>query len=131
MIPVSSTAVEVKPFSSSTVSRIERILLDDQNIATLPTSAISGYVTVAYDGYCWIGCVLSINSQDHNITVKFLHPHIPATSFFYLQHEDILEVDPYILTIVHPITATGRSYNITRNEMLEASSALESYLSCM
>ena len=75
---------------------------------------------------------LVVYSQDRNITVKFLHPHIPATSFFYPQHEDILEVDPLdILTIVHPITATGRTYNITRNEMLEASSALESYLSCL
>lgn len=132
VIPVSSTAVEVKPFSSSTVSRIERVSLDHQTVAALPTSAIGGYVTVAYDGCCWIGCVLSINSQDRNITVKFLHPHIPATSFFYPQHEDILEVDPLdILTIVHPITATGRTYNLTRNEMQEATSALESYLSCM
>ena len=111
---------------------MSRVSLDHQTVTALPTSGIGGYVTVAYDGYCWIGCVLSINSQDRNITVKFLHPHTPATSFFYPQHEDILDVDPLDnLTIAHPITATGRTYNITRNEMLDASSALESYLSCM
>ena len=59
LIPVSSTAIKVKPFSSSTVSRIERVSLDHQTVAALPTSAIGGYVTVAYDGYCWIGCVLT------------------------------------------------------------------------
>ena len=114
------------------VGRAATVPMKHQPVAALPTSAIGGNVTVAYDGNCWIGCVLSINSLDLNITKIFLHPHIPATSFFYPQHEDILEVDSLvILTIVHPITATGRTYNITRNEMLEASSALESYLSCM
>ena len=42
VIPVSSTAVEVKPFSSSTVSRKERVSLDHQTVAVLTTSAIGG-----------------------------------------------------------------------------------------
>ena len=128
VIPISSIAVEVKPFSSSTVSRIERVSLD-QTVASLPTSATGGYVTVVYDGSCWLGSVLSINPQDHNIRVTFLHPHIPAASFLYPHREDI---DPFdILSIVQPSTTTGRRYNLTRKEMQEATSALESYLLCM
>lgn len=131
VIPISSIAVEVKPFSSSTVSRIERVSLD-QTVASLPTSATGGYVTVVYDGSCWLGCVLSVNPEDHNVTVTFLHPRIPAASFLYPHREDILEVDPFdILSIVQPSTTTGRRYDLTRKEMQEATSALESYLLCM
>ena len=114
VIPVSSRAVEVKHSSRSTVSRIESVSLDHQTVAALRYSAIGGYDPVAYDGCCWIGCVHGINSQDRKITIAFLHPCIPATSFIYPQHEDILEVDPIdILTIVPPITATSRTYNFS------------------
>ena len=37
----------------------------------------------AYDGSCWLGCVLNVNEQEHAITVTFLHPSIPSASFFY------------------------------------------------
>lgn len=128
VIPISSTVVEVKLFSSSTVSRIERGLLG-QSVASLSISAISGYVTVAYDGSCWLGYVLSISSQDHNITLTFLHPCIPAASFSYPHREDVLEVDPSdVFTIVQPSTITGRRYTLTRKD---ATSALESYVSCV
>ncbi|KAL5457646.1 hypothetical protein EMCRGX_G034929 [Ephydatia muelleri] len=94
--------------------------------------AVSGYVTVVYDGSCWLGCVLSVNPEDHNVTVTFLHPRIPAASFLCPHREDILEVDPFdILSIVQPSTTTGRRYDLTRKEMQEATSALESYLLCM
>ena len=30
----------------------------------LPFSAVGGYVSVAYDGYCWLGCMLNVNEQE-------------------------------------------------------------------
>ena len=35
--------------------------------------AISGYVTVAYYGECWLGCVVGAHETEHAVTVKFLH----------------------------------------------------------
>ena len=76
----------------------------------LPFSAVGGYVSVAYDGYCWLGCVLNVNEQERAITDTFLHPSIP---FFYPKRNDVLNIDPSdILTRVQPsiATATGRTY---------------------
>ena len=36
-------------------------------------TAIGGYVTVAYNGECWLGCVVGAHETEHTITVKFLH----------------------------------------------------------
>ena len=36
-------------------------------------TAISGYVTVAYYGEYWLGCVVGAHETEHAITVKFLH----------------------------------------------------------
>ena len=49
----------------------------------LPFAAISGYVTVIYDGLCWLGYVVGVEESDHVVTVKFLHPCIPAASFVF------------------------------------------------
>ena len=75
-----------------------------------PLPLVGGYVSVAYDGYCWLGCVLNVNEQERAITDTFLHPSIP---FFYPKRNDVLDIDPSdILTRVQPsiATATGRTY---------------------
>eukprot|EP00731_Ephydatia_muelleri_P027627 Em0019g500a len=76
---------------------------------TVPAvEAINGYVTVAYDGSCWLGCVLKVDEEGCTINITFLHPCIPAKSFVYPKHEDILDMDPSdILTRVNPTTVTG------------------------
>ena len=127
VVLVSTTVVEVKSFSSSTSPRKERVALG-QAFTPLPFGGIGGYVTVAYDGSSWLGCVLNVNEQEHTITTTFLHPCIPATTFVYPEQKDILDIDPSdILTLVQPSTATGRTYTLTKKEMQEASRALQSY----
>ena len=81
--------VEVKSFSNSTSPRKERVALG-QAFTPLPFSAIGGYVTVAYDGSSWLGCVLNVNEHEHTITTTFLHPCIPATTFVYPEQQDII-----------------------------------------
>ena len=84
----------------------------------LPFAAISGYVTVIYDGLCWLGYVVGVEESDRVVTVKFLHPCIPAASFVFPDLGDILDI---ILTHVNPTTATGRTYALSKNEMQDAS----------
>ena len=51
---------------------------------------------------------------------------IPAKSFVYPEHEDILGVDPDdILTRVNPTALTGRMYTLSKKEMDEASHVLK------
>ena len=94
VVPVGGTIVEVKPYSSSASSRNKSATLCP-SITPLPFSAIGGYVTVAYDGSCWLGCVLNVNEQERAITVTFLRPSIPSASFFYPKRQDVLDIDPY------------------------------------
>ncbi|KAL5509652.1 hypothetical protein EMCRGX_G005052 [Ephydatia muelleri] len=92
-IPISPNTLEVKLFSSSTVSRREKVEVGSAPVLTPQATAISGYVTMAYDGECWLGCVVGANTTEHAITVKFLHPCIPASSFVYPEREYQLNVD--------------------------------------
>ena len=120
-IPISPNTLEVKLFLSSTVSRREKVEVGSAPQAT----AINGCITVAYDGECWLGCVVGAHTTEHAITVKFLQPCIPASSFVYPEQEDHLDVDlSDVLTSVNATTATGRRYSLSRKEMQEASAAL-------
>ena len=81
---------------------------------------------VMYDGSCWLGCVLKVDEEGRTINLTFLHPCIPAKSFVYPTHEDILDMDPSdILTRVNPTTVTGRNYTLSKKEMDEASHILK------
>lgn len=121
-VPLSTEAVEVRRFSASPICRHERVLHKD---AHSPQPATSRYVTVAYDDFCWLACVLSINSLQGSVIVKLLHPHIPSNLFVYPDQEDIVDVDPSdILTQVAPTTATGRTYKLSRKEIQDATTAI-------
>ena len=92
----------------------------------LPFGAISGYVTVLYDGSCWLGYVLGSEESDRVVTIKFL---LPAASFVYPDRGDVVDIDSSnILTHVNPTTATGRTYVLSRKEMQEANLALAARL---
>ena len=124
-IPVSANTVEVKLFSSSTVSRREKVEVGRTPVLSPRATAIGGYVTVAYDGESWLGCVVGAHETEHAITVKFLHPCIPAPCFVFPEQEDLLDIDlSDVLTCVNATTATGRTYTLSRKEMQEASVAL-------
>ena len=62
---------------------------------------------------------------EHAITVKFLHPCIPAPCFVFPEQEDLLDIDlSDVLSCVNATTATGRTYTLSRKEMQKASVAL-------
>ena len=107
-ISISPNTLEVKLFSSSTVSRRERVEVGSEPVLTPQATAIGGYVTVVYVRECWLGCVVEANTSEHAITVTFLHPCIPASSFVYPEQEDVLDVDlSNVLTSVNATNATG------------------------
>eukprot|EP00731_Ephydatia_muelleri_P014922 Em0008g642a len=122
-IPNSNFSVEVKPYSKSTKKKIEKVTSAHIHVAqdTLQLSTLKGYVTVTYEENCWLGQVMKVDLQARLVEVNFLHPKLPAKSYFYPQHQDILEVDPSdILTIVNPTTPTGRRYYLTLDEITMA-----------
>ncbi|KAL5477704.1 hypothetical protein EMCRGX_G024538 [Ephydatia muelleri] len=125
-IPLSACMVEVRQFSTSTICRAERVVhREGINCAPHTAIGIGGYVTVVYNEACWLGCVLSVVESECVVTVKFLHPKLPSSSFVFPDQEDVMDIDPSdILTHVNPITATGRTYTLSKTKIQEANCAL-------
>lgn len=89
-------------------------------------SAITGYVTVDYDGHWWVACVMEHSPERHEVDVKFLHPHGPSPSYTFPEPSDHLTIDYQdVLTTVEPTTATGRTYSISKKETSAAVAALK------
>ena len=64
--------------------------------------------------------------EEQSVEISFLHPKLPAYSYVYPQHQDVLEIDSSdVLTLVSPTTATGSSYHLTVKEVKAANIALE------
>ena len=128
--PLSLKLVEVKHFSASSNSRTERVTVSTTAVQ-FPISVTNGYVAVSYSGHCWLGYVLEASQTEKKIVVTFLHPCIPSQSFVFPEAADILDIDPSdILSILNPVTATGRRYTLTKKEMIECNRLLESQLRC-
>ena len=95
------------PFSLGTMKITERVTSAHITEEALPLSMLKGYVTVAYEGSCWLSYVIKVDVNTRLVEVNFLHSKLPAQSFIFPQHQNILEVDPTdILTLVCPSTAT-------------------------
>ena len=98
--------MEVKGFSDSTHSRLERVTRA-QAVVPPQFTTIGGYVVVQYDGYGWLGCTMAVDAEAGS--VNFLHPHLPSSSFSLPEPPDMLEIDSSdIVSQVNPVTATGR-----------------------
>ena len=98
---ISANTVEVKLFSSSTVSKREEMGVGRAPVLSPQATAISGYVTVAYDGECWLGCV--VGAHETNM-LSLSSSYIPASSFVYPEQDDLLDVDlSDVLTCVNGI----------------------------
>ena len=120
--PLSADIMEVRSFSTSSNSRHEKTT-SIHHANQIQITAITGYITVNYNGSCWLGYAKSVDHLEHTVTVMFLHPCtcIPSPSFIYPEPPDIMDVDPSdILSKVDPVTATGRTYTLTKKEMTEA-----------
>ncbi|KAL5480015.1 hypothetical protein EMCRGX_G023629 [Ephydatia muelleri] len=125
-IPLSACMVEVRQFFTSTICRAEWVVHSEGiNCAPRTAIGIGGYVTVVYNEAYWLGCVLSVVESECVVTVKFLHPKLPSSSFVFPDQEDVMDIDPSdILTHVNPITTTGRTYTLSKTEIQEANCAL-------
>eukprot|EP00731_Ephydatia_muelleri_P032500 Em0024g44a len=51
------------------------------------SSEIKGYVTVMYNGHCWLGRVTKVDKEARLVEVNFLHPQLPAKSYLYPRHQ--------------------------------------------
>ena len=128
-IPISISSIDVMPFSLGRMKRTKRVTSANITEEALPLSTMKGYVTVEYEGSCWLGYVVKVDINARLVEVNFLHPKLPAQSYVYPRHQDVLEVDPTdILTLVNPSTATGRRYFLTAKEITTAIKALQGRL---
>ena len=68
------------------------------------------------------------NLEAQEVTLSFLHPHDPSKSFYHPQIPDIptLHISD-ILTLVEPVTYTGRTYVLSDNELNTAALALKNH----
>ena len=60
---------------------------------SLPAVSIYGYIVVEYDGLAWLGFTMAVVVVAGSVTVKFLHPHLPAPLFKFAKPPDILDID--------------------------------------
>lgn len=124
-IPISKNKILIKHFSRSEESQEELVTKGNES-QLLELSDIVGFVTCVYDGKWWPACVLSVDKSKEEVTVSFLQPHGPATSFTFPLRPDILQVPrENILTKIDPRTETGRTYLITEEEKAAATQQLE------
>lgn len=71
--------------------------------------------------------VISKDQIEEEIEVSFLHPSGPSMSFTYPRKSDILRIPKiFVLCKLHPITATGRTYQVPKEEMTKATQILYS-----
>ena len=79
-----------------------------------------------HNDHWWLGCVLEKYPDDGEVKLTLLQPKGPSSSFCYPLHPKILRSKKAdILSSVHPITETGRTYKVSKREMKNASIILE------
>ncbi len=96
---------------------------------TLHFDEIRGFVTAAYDDQRWyLACVLQTDAITSKVTLSYLEPPGPATSFKFPAKEDTLCVPSSdILTLVDPVTAMGRTYRLKPVETEKANAAFSKW----
>lgn len=125
-VPISHRQISTKVYSFSTEN--EKFYIEEGIRGSMDINDVKGFVTCEYDKNWWLAYVLSVELENDEVTATFLHPYGPAPSFVYPGNQDVLKIRlEQILTNVEPRTATGRTYTLTKNEMLAATNALEKY----
>ena len=125
-IPLSRHLVAVKLYSNSGDCKEEKVVKDE---GELELDGLSGYVTCVYESEWWLACVLSVDSENAEVKLNFLHPYGPTSSYRYPAIPDILSVPSSdLLCRVSPRTVTGRTYTITQKESREVTKKLTSRL---
>ena len=57
------------------------------------------FVACTYHFGWWTGMTIEVHNAEREIEIKFLHPKGPASSFYWLENEDIRTVAPFHLII--------------------------------
>ena len=121
-VPTSIDTVAVKYFSASTISKEMRVTSVESE---MEPETISGFVTCLHEQNWWLGCVLQVEPDDSLVTIQFLHPHGPCSSFKYPSAPEVHTLPVrYVFTKVDPRTRTGRTYTLSKKEIKAASERL-------
>ena len=113
-------------FSASSSAREVSVFKDTVREAKVEFRAIAGYIAVEYDGKWWIAYVNEIFPQSNEVSVNFLHPHGPSSSYFYSRRPDSLVVDlDDILVQLSPTTVTGWTYHLSEDDTEQETIALQ------
>jgi len=121
VIPTSVNRVVTKVYSFSSEMKEEDVMDSDIPSNEVLVDEIRRFVTCKYKKQWWLGCVLEVNNSDETVKITFLRPHA-----FYIIHLSIesccsqCSCSRHMLTIVDPITVTGRTYNLTKEEADQA-----------
>ena len=126
-IPVSQGELEVKTVSNLDEGRLVRISREKENI---DFKDVNGFITFVYDRHWWLGCMLKKYPDNGKVKVTVLQPEGPSPSFCYPSPPKILLLEKSdILSSVDPITETGRTYKLSKDEMKNASIISEKEIS--
>jgi hypothetical protein len=125
--PISADKLEVREFSANEEKRIECVFVNSSptpdNVVNV--TANTGYITAVYDHVWWLAYITKTMPDSGEVEVSFLVPRGPSRSFHYPTRADILVISSEdVLTVVNPITATGRSYVLSQVEIAAAGAAL-------
>lgn len=126
-IPPRNSKMKVKVFSESTEFKIETVsTIQDR----LSFAEVSGYVTIVYDNRWWLAYVLEKDEINDEVKVSFLNPAGPSPSFSFPARQDILRLPvTLVLSKVNPITPTGRTYNLSNEELQKTIEAFTDFSS--
>lgn len=113
-MPHNKFQIQTKTFSNSTESSIDKTVILEGDV---PLENMNGFVVALYDNKWYLGCVLNVFEDSNEVKISFLQPHGPSPSFTFLPRADILLVPTCnVLAKVNVSTATGRTYNLTKED---------------
>ena len=111
-ISLSRNKVSTKVYSSSAISKIERVTVQEGDLVL---EEIKGFVTCAYNGCWWLACVLQVNEDNDIVSMSLLHPHGPSQSFKYPPSPDIVNISiGDVLTSVDTRSGKSHTYSLTQ-----------------
>ena len=122
---MSKSVLRAGEFSASSSAREVSVVKDTVREVEVKLRAVSGYVTVEYDGGWWIIYVNEIFPQSNEVPVNFLCPDGPSPSYFYSRRPDsLVDVDD-ILVQLSPTAITDETYHLSEDNTEWATIALQ------
>lgn len=125
-IPVGTNHLEVSRVSGGPGFTVDvytgcKVMKQSQEEVSDPTPALKlqdmipgKYISCMYDREWWIGNIKSVDHEENDVQVSFMHPHGPNKSFSWPRKDDVCWVPlSHVLDIINaPVTTTGRRYTV-------------------